>query len=67
MPRWEEMPMGYTTKICLSCIYVSVCKVDYMMAITFMYAAITSNYNKAICIIPELYKVQLSSNTNISQ
>ena len=42
----EEMPMGCTTNIWVSCIYVSICKVDYMMANTFMYVNVTLNYYK---------------------
>ena len=36
-----------------------LCKVDYMMAYIFMYAAETLNYNKVMCIIPASYKVAI--------
>ena len=34
-----------------------LCKVDYMVANTFMYAASTSNYNKVMRIILESHGV----------
>ena len=37
------MPMGYTINTCVSCIHVSICKVDYMMTNNFMYGAVTLN------------------------
>lgn len=49
------MPMEYTANTCVSCINVSIWKVGYMMANTFMHVAITLNYNKVMCIIPEAY------------
>ena len=51
------MSMGYTANTCVSFIHVSICKVDYMMANTFMYATTTLNYNKVVCIIPKWYRV----------
>ena len=47
------MPMGYTTKTYVSCIHVSICKVDYIMANTLIYAGVTWNYKKIMRIIPE--------------
>ena len=47
------MLMGYTTNICVS----SICKVDYIMADTFMYVVITLNYNKVMHIIPKSHRV----------
>ena len=29
------MPLSYTTNTCISCIFVSICKVDYMMRTTW--------------------------------
>ena len=51
------MPMSYTTNTYVSCIHVSICKVDYMMANTFMYVAVIFSYNKVMRIIPVSYKV----------
>ena len=49
--------VNYTTNTCISCIYVSTCKVDYMMANTFVYVAVILNYNNVMHILPELYRV----------
>ena len=50
----EEMPIDYTTTTCVSCFHVSM-QGDYMMANIFMYAAITSKYNKVMHIIHASY------------
>ena len=42
------MPMSYTTNTCVSCIHVSISKVDYTMANTFMYVVVTLNFNKVM-------------------
>ena len=57
MPWWERNANGLSTITCVSCIHVSICKVDYMMANTFVYATITLNYNKVMHMIPESYRV----------
>ena len=53
------MPMSYTTNTCVSYIHVSICKVDYMMANTFMYVVVTLNFNKVMRIIHKTYRVAI--------
>ena len=51
------MPISYATNTCVSCNYVSISKVNYMMANIFVYVVITLNNNKVMCIIHESYRV----------
>ena len=61
--KWESvehlrcMPMGYTPNTCVSCIHVSICKVDLIMANTFMYVVVTLSNNKVMHIMSKQYRV----------
>jgi hypothetical protein len=54
------MPIGYTTNTCVSCIQVFICKVDYMIVNTLMYAIISLNHKKVMCFIPVSYGVAIN-------
>jgi hypothetical protein len=45
-------------------VFMYLCKVDYMMANTFMYVTILSNYNKVMCIILASYRIATVMGTN---
>ena len=52
----EEMPIGYILQTHVHHVFMHLCKIDYMMTNTFMYAAISLKYNKVMCIESATYR-----------